>query len=75
MKDKDKPLFDREKWDNIFEKITKLCLRLKSAKGNYNMDDSEIRWCEDRVEYYTNDNRLLTVDEMKKANELWKLYQ
>jgi hypothetical protein len=75
MKDEDKPLFDREKWDNIFEKITKLCLRLKSAKGNYNMDDSEIRWCEDRVEYYTNDNRLLTVDEMKKANELWKSYR
>ena len=65
----------REFWNNVFEKINKLCLRMKSAKGNYDIDDLEIRWCEDRVEYWLGEERILTKDEMKIANLYWKKYK
>ena len=38
------------------------------------IDDTEYRWVNDRIEYFDNDKRLLTKDEMQTANELWKKY-
>ena len=37
-------------------------------------DDSEIRWVEDRIEYWDTNDRILTKDEMLEANDLWRLY-
>ena len=40
-----------------------------------NIDDKDYRWVNDRIEYYQNDDRLLTKEEMKYANNLWKHYK
>jgi len=65
---------NRDFWNDIFEKINKLCLRMKSVKGNYDIDDQEIRWCEDRVEYWLSEERVLNKNEMLTANMYWKKY-
>jgi len=70
----DDTVLDIEFWNNVFEKINKLCLRMKSVKGNYDIDDPEIRWCEDRVEYWLSEDRILDKNEMLTANMYWKKY-
>ena len=70
----DETLPDKPFWDSVFAKINKLCDHMKSVKGNYNIDDSEIRWCQDRVEYWLCEERLLTKQEMSIANLYWKKY-
>ena len=41
---------------------------METAKGNYDMDDPEIRWVTDRIEYWMSEERLLTKKEMQIAN-------
>ena len=65
---------NRDFWNDVFDKINKLCLRMKSVKGNYDIDDQEIRWCEDRVEYWLSEDRILDKNEMLTANMYWKKY-
>ena len=69
----DKPTF--QKWREIFGKMRKLGTAIEMSKGpEMSIDDTEYRWVNDRIEYFDNDKRLLTKDEMNKANELWKKY-
>tara|TARA_Y100001938_G_C7969250_1_gene368471 strand:+ start:666 stop:893 length:228 start_codon:yes stop_codon:yes gene_type:complete len=69
-----KPKIDLKFWNDIFEKLNKLCLRIKSVKGNYDIDDPEIRWCEDRIEYFNGEERVLSKEEMETANSMWRKY-
>ena len=70
----DKPTF--QKWREIFGKMRKLGTAIEMSKGpGMNIDDTEYRWVNDRIEYFDNDKRLLTKDEMQTANELWKKYK
>ena len=69
----DKPAF--QKWREIFGKMRKLGTAIEMFKGpSMSIDDTEYRWVNDRIEYFDNDKRLLTKDEMQTANELWKKY-
>ena len=69
----DKPAF--QKWREIFGKMRKLGTAIEMAKGpGMSIDDTEYRWVNDRIEYFDNDKRLLTKDEMQTANNLWKKY-
>ena len=69
----DKPTF--QKWRGIFGKMRKLGTAIEMSKGpGMSIDDTEYRWVNDRIEYFDNDKRLLTKDEMQTANELWKKY-
>ena len=69
----DKPTF--QKWREIFGKMRKLGTAIEMFKGpSMSIDDTEYRWVNDRIEYFDNDKRLLTKDEMQTANELWKKY-
>ena len=69
----DKPTF--QKWREIFGKMRKLGTAIEMSKGpGMSIDDTEYRWDNDRIEYFDNDKRLLTKDEMQTANELWKKY-
>ena len=69
----DKPTF--QKWREIFGKMRKLGTAIEMSKGpGMSIDDTEYRWVNDRIEYFDNDKRLLTKDEMQTANELWKKY-
>ena len=68
-------VFNKEKWDMLFGKFKKLATAIEMAKGHgMSIDDTEYRWVNDRIEYYENDGRLLTKEEMRMANEMWKKY-
>ena len=67
---------NKSKWDIIFGKLKKLGTAIEMYWGeSMDIDNVQYRWVNDRIEYYENDGRLLTKDEMKTANELWKKYQ
>tara|TARA_E500000305_G_scaffold8591_1_gene6059 strand:- start:204 stop:461 length:258 start_codon:yes stop_codon:yes gene_type:complete len=70
----DKPL-DKTKWDIIFGKLKKLGTAIEMHFGDrMNIDHSEYRWVQDRIEYYEVKGRLLTKDEMQTANDMWNRY-
>jgi len=64
-----------EFWNKMFAKMNTLLVAMESAKGNYNIDDPEIRWISDRIEYWNSEERLLTPQEMSQANHYWKKYK
>ena len=69
----DKPTF--QKWREIFSKMRKLGTAIEMYYGSsMDIDNLDYRWVNDRIEYFDNNKRLLTKEEMNKANELWKKY-
>ena len=64
-----------EFWNKIFAKMNTLLVQMESKKGNYDIDDPEIRWVRDRIEYWNNDKRKLNKSEMLTANTFWKKYK
>jgi hypothetical protein len=66
---------DRTFWNKVFAKMNTLLVAMETAKGNYNIDDPEIRWVSDRIEYWNKDSRILTKNEMLSANVYWKTYK
>jgi hypothetical protein len=64
----------REFWSDIFGKMGILLDLMMKCKGNYDIDDPEIRWVSDRIEYWENQERLLSKDEMLMANVYWAKY-
>ena len=69
----DKPTF--QKWREIFGKMRRLGTAIEMYFGpSMNIDQPDYRWVNDRIEYFDKKKRLLTKDEMNKANELWKKY-
>ena len=76
MKPSDKPIIDRNIWDVVFGKLKKLGTAIEMKKGsNMSIDDPDYRWVNDRIEYYNQNDRLLTVDEMNTANTMWRQYK
>ena len=70
----DDTVLDHKFWNKIFAKMNTLLVAMESAKGNYNMDDQEIRWVTDRIEYWNSEERILTKKEMQIGNLYWKKY-
>ena len=71
----DDKVFNKEKWDMIIGKLKKLGTAIEMAKGpGMSIDDTEYRWVDDRIRFYEQEERLLTKDEMRVANNLWKKY-
>jgi len=64
----------RKFWNKMFAKMNTLLVTMESKKGNYSIDDPEIRWVSDRVEYWNSEERILTPQEMSQANHYWKKY-
>tara|TARA_Y100000310_G_C20547620_1_gene746383 strand:+ start:206 stop:457 length:252 start_codon:yes stop_codon:yes gene_type:complete len=65
----------KTKWDMIFGKLKKLGTAIEMHYGDkMNIDDVDYRWVDDRIEYYKSEERLLSKDEMRVANNLWKKY-
>ena len=62
-------------WNKMFAKMNTLLVQMESKKGNYDIDDPEIRWVSDRIEYWNNEARKLNKNEMLHANKLWKKYK
>ena len=63
---------DTEFWNKIFAKMNTLLVRIEST--NPSIDDQELRWVSDRIEYWNKDERILTKQEMQIANLYWKKY-
>ena len=70
----DDKLPDRKFWEQMFGKMKILLGAMETAKGNYDIDDPEIRWVTDRIEYWMSEERLLTKEEMQMANQYWSKY-
>ena len=76
MKDSDKNYIDLSFWNPVFQKMGLLLDRISDFKGpEMSIDDTEYRWVEDRIEYFNADERVLTKDEMRVANNLWLQYK
>ena len=70
-----KSKIDRKFWDVVFGKLKKLGTAIEMYYGDQmNIDDLDYRWVNDRIEYYDNNERILTKDEMLVANNLWKKF-
>ena len=71
----DDKVFNKKKWDMIIGKLKKLGTAIEMAKGpGMSIDDTEYRWVDDRIRFYEQEERLLTKDEMRVANNFWKKY-
>ena len=62
----------REFWNKIFSKLVLLVDKIEAT--NPSIDDPELRWCTDRVEYWNSEERILNKQEMQIANLYWKKY-
>mgnify|MGYP001102419116 FL=1 len=75
MKPSDKPKFDKSIWNVIFGKLKKLGTAIEMYYGDkMNIDEPDYRWVQDRIEYYEAEDRLLSKEEMKTANDMWRQY-
>ena len=69
----DEKAFDKEFWDMVFKKMRLLLIKIENT--NPSIDDQELRWVQDRCEYYEAEERLLTKSEMQIANLYWDKYK
>ena len=75
MKPSKEKVFNKTFWDSVFAKLRKLGTQIEMKLGpSMNIDNVDYRWVNDRIEYYESQERLLTKDEMLKANDLWSKY-
>ena len=72
MKGSNKNYINLEFWNRMFAKMNQLLVRIEST--NPSIDDTELRWVSDRIEYFNGEERVLSREEMRIANELWSKY-
>ena len=71
----DEELVNRTFWEKVFTKMSLLQAHIEKAKGpSMSIDDKEYRWVSDRLEYWDSEERILSKEEMKVANKMWKQY-
>ena len=68
----DDTVLDTKFWNGIFAKMNQLLIKIEAT--NPSIDDLELRWVSDRIEYWNSEERLLTKSEMQIANLYWKKY-
>ena len=69
----DDKLPDKAFWDKMFAKLE--LLQHKIEETNPSIDDKELRWVSDKIEYWISEERVLTAEEMSVANHYWKKYK
>ena len=63
-----------EFWSDVYDKMGILLDLMLACKGDYDIDDPEIRWVDDRIKYWQTNDRILEKNEMLTANTYWKKY-
>ena len=58
-----------------YEKGKMNVLLVAIERTNPSIDDQELRWVSDRIEYYESEERILSKEEMIKANDLWNKFK
>ena len=61
-----------EFWNHMFSKMNTLLITIENT--NPSIDDIDLRFVSDRIEYWNSEERILTKEEMEKSNDLWKKY-
>ena len=69
----DDTVLDTKFWNGIFAKMNQLLIKIEAT--NPSIDDQELRWVQDRCEYYEAEERILTKKEMQIANLYWNKYK
>ena len=72
MKDSKKKIFNKTFWDSVFDKMSKLLIKIENT--NPSIDDTDLRWVSDRCEYYESEERILSKGEMSTANNLYRKF-
>ena len=68
----DDTVLDTKFWNGIFAKMNQLLIKIEAT--NPSIDDLELRWVSDRIEYWNSEQRVLTKSEMQIGNLYWKKY-
>ena len=68
----DDKVFNKDFWDKMFKKMRLLLIKIENT--NPSIDDTDLRWVSNRLEYYESEERILSSDEMRVANNLWNKY-
>ena len=68
----DDTVLDTKFWNKIFAKMNQLLIKIEAT--NPSIDDLELRWVSDRIEYWNSEQRVLTKSEMQIGNLYWKKY-
>ena len=68
----DDTVLDTKFWNGIFAKMNQLLIKIEAT--NPSIDDLELRWVSDRIEYWNKEQRVLTKQEMQIGNLYWKKY-
>ena len=68
----DDTVLDIKFWNGIFAKMNQLLIKIEAT--NPSIDDLELRWVSDRIEYWNSEQRVLTKSEMQIGNLYWKKY-
>ena len=68
----DDTVLDHKFWNGIFSKMNQLLIKIENT--NPSIDDVELRWVSDRIEYWNSEERILSKQEMQIANLYWKKY-
>ena len=68
----DDTVLDTKFWNWIFAKMNQLLIKIEAT--NPSIDDLELRWVSDRIEYWNSEQRILTKEEMQIGNLYWKKY-
>ena len=68
----DDTVLDHKFWNGIFAKMNQLLIKIEAT--NPSIDDLELRWVSDRIEYWNAEERILTKEEMQIGNLYWKKY-
>ena len=68
----DDTVLDKKFWNRIFGKMNVLLVAIE--RTNPSIDEQELRWVSDRIEYWVAEERLLTSHEMEQANHYWRKY-
>ena len=69
----DDTVLDHKFWNGIFAKMNQLLIKIENT--NPSIDDVELRWVSDRIEYWNSEERIMTSEEMSVANHYWKKYK
>ena len=60
----------------LIMKLKKLGTAIEMKKGvEMDIDDPHYRWVDDRIRFMERDDLELTKEDMKTANDLWKMYR
>ncbi len=68
----DDTVLDNKFWNGIFAKMNQLLIKIEAT--NPSIDDQELRWVSDRIEYWNSEERVLSKQEMQIGNLYWKKY-